>query len=151
MIWQIFKIDGEQFPNTILLSKQQISSNHDFLNASLAWLYQIKNINLGECETKVTKSFHRAENSSFLKLWSFLALTKKSLHILKTYIFLEFWITRTKGHLISKCLFAVSSILPKNERKILTLLLWYLKSNCFRSFFGRIEIHQKDISKLTDL
>ena len=28
---------------------------------------------------------------------------------------------------------------PKNERKNSTLLLWYLKSNCFCSFFGRIE------------
>ena len=44
-----------------------------------------------------------------------------------------------------------SSILPKTERKNATLLLWYLKSNCFRSFFGRIERHQKDISKLADL
>ena len=43
----------------------------------------------------------------------------------------------------------VSSILPKNEQKNSTLLLWYLKSNSFRSFFGRR--HQKDISKLTDL
>ena len=33
----------------------------------------------------------------------------------------------------------VSWILPKNERKKNTLLLWYLKSNCFRMFFGRIE------------
>ena len=34
----------------------------------------------------------------------------------------------------------VSSILPKkNERKNSTLLLWYLRSNCFHSFFGRIE------------
>ena len=33
----------------------------------------------------------------------------------------------------------VSSILPKNERKKWTLLLQYLRSNCFRSFFGRIE------------
>ena len=30
-------------------------------------------------------------------------------------------------------------ILPKNERKNLTLLLWYLKLNCFRSIFGRIQ------------
>ena len=35
--------------------------------------------------------------------------------------------------------FMVSSILPKNERKNLTLLLWYLRSNCFRLFFERIE------------
>ena len=33
----------------------------------------------------------------------------------------------------------VSSILPKNERKNLTLLLWYLKSNCFRSFLGELK------------
>ena len=37
----------------------------------------------------------------------------------------------------------VSSIVPKNERKNSTLLLWYLKSNCFRSFLGRIEDTKK--------
>ena len=42
-------------------------------------------------------------------------------------------------------------ILPKNERMNLTLLLWYLRLTCFRSFFGRNWRHQKDISKLTDL
>ena len=34
--------------------------------------------------------------------------------------------------------FLVSSILPKNEQKNSTLLLCYLKSNCFCLFFGRI-------------
>ena len=44
----------------------------------------------------------------------------------------------------------VSSILPKTEWKNSTLLLWYLKSNCFRSFFGRIEDTQKTFrNKLT--
>ena len=38
--------------------------------------------------------------------------------------------------------FLVSSILPK-KRKNSTLLLWYLMSNCFRSFFGRIEDTKK--------
>ena len=28
---------------------------------------------------------------------------------------------------------------PKNEQKNSTQLLWYIKSNCFRLFFGRIE------------
>ena len=39
--------------------------------------------------------------------------------------------------------FMVSSILPKNNRNFLTLLLWYLRSNCFFSFFGRIEDTKK--------
>ena len=38
----------------------------------------------------------------------------------------------------------------KTKKKISTLLLWYLKLNCFRLFFGRIE-DTKDIQKLTDL
>ena len=42
----------------------------------------------------------------------------------------------------------VSSILPKNERKNSTLLLWYLRPNCFRSFFGRIE---ETINRFRDL
>ena len=40
---------------------------------------------------------------------------------------------------------------PKNERKNLTLLLWYLRLTCFHSFFGRNWRQQKDISKLNDL
>ena len=44
-----------------------------------------------------------------------------------------------------------SWILPKNEQMNSILLLWYLRSTCFRSFFGRNWRHQKDISKLTDL
>ena len=57
---------------------------------------------------------------------------------------------KPKGQLISKSLL-VSSILPKTNEKKSTLLLWYLKSNSFRLFFGRIEDTKKDISKLTDL
>ena len=41
----------------------------------------------------------------------------------------------------------VSSILPKKDQKNSTFLLCYLKSNCFRSFFGRIQ----EITKSTDL
>ena len=41
--------------------------------------------------------------------------------------------------------------LTKNERTNSTLLLWNLRSTCFRSFLGRNWRHQKDISKLTDL
>ena len=37
----------------------------------------------------------------------------------------------------------VSSILPNNERQNSTLLLWYVKSNCFCSFFGTIEDTEK--------
>ena len=48
----------------------------------------------------------------------------------------------SKGQLISKCLFGIFSS-PKNEQKNSPLLLWYLKSNCFRSFFGRIEDTKK--------
>ena len=44
-----------------------------------------------------------------------------------------------------------SWILPKNEQMNSTLLLWNLRSTCFRSFFGRNWRHQKDISKITDL
>ena len=40
---------------------------------------------------------------------------------------------------------------PKNERTSSTLLLWNLRSTCFRSFFGRNWRHQKDGSKLIDL
>ena len=43
------------------------------------------------------------------------------------------------------------TFLPKNERTNSTLLLWYLRSTCFCSFFGRNWRQQKDISKLTDL
>ena len=39
--------------------------------------------------------------------------------------------------------FMVSSILPKNERKKLTLLLWYLKSSRIVFVLGRIEDTQK--------
>ena len=41
-------------------------------------------------------------------------------------------------------------ILPKNEPMNSTLLLWYLRSTCFCSLFGRNWRHQKDILKLTD-
>ena len=40
---------------------------------------------------------------------------------------------------------------PKNQRTNSTLLLWYLRSTCFRFFLGRNWRHQKDFSKLTDL
>ena len=33
----------------------------------------------------------------------------------------------------------VSSILQKNERKKIALVIWYLRSNCICLFFGRIE------------
>ena len=39
--------------------------------------------------------------------------------------------------------FLLSSIHPKNEWKNVTLLLWYLMSNCFGSFFGRYEDTKK--------
>ena len=43
----------------------------------------------------------------------------------------------TKGQLISKCLFGIFNS-PKNEQKNSTLLIWYLKSNCFR-FLGELK------------
>ena len=43
-----------------------------------------------------------------------------------------------KGQLISKCLFDIFNS-PKKWTKNLTLILRYLKLNCFKSFFGRIE------------
>ena len=44
-------------------------------------------------------------------------------------------------------------LFPNKERKYLTLLLWYLKTKCFCSFFGRLDdtYYQKDISKSIDL
>ena len=39
---------------------------------------------------------------------------------------------------ISKYLFNIFNS-PKKQTKNPALLLWYLKSNCFRLFFGRIE------------
>ena len=41
--------------------------------------------------------------------------------------------------------------LPKNRRTNSTLLLWYLRSTCFPSFFGGNRQPQKTFSKLTDL
>ena len=43
------------------------------------------------------------------------------------------------------------TFLPKNEQTNSTLLLWYLRSTCFCSYFGGNWRHQKDISKLIDL
>ena len=48
-------------------------------------------------------------------------------------------------------IFSSRSFFQKNEQTNSTLLLWNLRSNCFRLFFGRNWRHQKDISKLTDL
>ena len=56
----------------------------------------------------------------------------------------------TKGQTKSKWFFK-PTFLPKNEQTNSTLLLWYLRSTCFCSFFGRNWRQQKDISKLTDL
>ena len=47
-----------------------------------------------------------------------------------------------KVQLISKCLFGIFNS-PKKRTKNSTLLLWYPKSNCFRSFFVRIEDTKK--------
>ena len=44
---------------------------------------------------------------------------------------------KVKGQLMSNYLFGIVNS-PKKWKKN-TLLLWYLKSNCFRMFFGRIE------------
>ena len=49
---------------------------------------------------------------------------------------------RTKGQLILKRLFFIFNS-PKKLTKILALLPWYLKSNCFCSFFERIEDTKK--------
>ena len=40
---------------------------------------------------------------------------------------------------------------PKNEWTNSILILWYLKSTCFHSFFGGNRWSQKTISKFTDL
>ena len=52
-------------------------------------------------------------------------------------LYKKLWVAG-KGQLISKCLFGIFNS-PKKRTKNSTLLLWYLKSNCFCSFFGRIE------------
>ena len=46
------------------------------------------------------------------------------------------WLLASKGQLISKCLF-LTSFLPENKRKNLTLLLWYLKSKLFLFVFWK--------------
>ena len=48
-----------------------------------------------------------------------------------------------KGQLISKCLFLVSSILPKNDRKQFDLRYNSSKVEFFHSFFGSIEDTKK--------
>ena len=55
---------------------------------------------------------------------------------------------RPKGQLISKGLFGILNSPKKKERKNSTSLLWYLKSNCFHSFFGRIEDTKKKVFEL---
>ena len=56
----------------------------------------------------------------------------------------------TKGQLISICLITIFNS-PKNERKHLTLLLWYLKLNCFRSFHQVYQISEIFFYGLIDL
>ena len=45
---------------------------------------------------------------------------------------------KIKGQLISKCLFGILNSSKKTKEKNRPKLLWYLKSNYFPSFFGRI-------------
>ena len=52
-----------------------------------------------------------------------------------------------KSQLISKCLLGVLN----SSKKSTLLVLWYLRLNCFRSFFLKNSKHYGDISKLTDL
>ena len=44
-----------------------------------------------------------------------------------------------KGHLFTKCPFGGVFNSSKMNEKIQLTVIWYLKSNCFCSFFGRIE------------
>ena len=61
------------------------------------------------------------------------------------------WIcSACKGQLISKGLFGILNS-PKKWTKKFDFTTMYLRLTCFRSFFGRNQRHQKDISKLTDL
>ena len=55
---------------------------------------------------------------------------------------------RSKGQLISKWLFGILNSPKKMNKKNSTLLLWYLRSTCLRSFFGRNWSHQNYILKL---
>ena len=48
-----------------------------------------------------------------------------------------------KVSLFRNVFFIIFNPPKKNELKNLTLQLWYLKSNCFPSFFGRIEDTKK--------
>ena len=61
------------------------------------------------------------------------------------------YIAADKGQLISKCLFWSLQFSPKTNENNSSLGSIVLKSNCFRSFGGRIEDTKKDISKLTEL
>ena len=45
-------------------------------------------------------------------------------------------------------IFSSRHFFQKNERTNSTLLLWYLRSTCFRLFFGRIWRQQKDIFEI---
>ena len=48
-----------------------------------------------------------------------------------------------KGQLISKCLFGFFNSPKKQTKKFDFTTMVYLKSNCFRSYFGRIEETKK--------
>ena len=84
-----------------------------------------------ECKSKQVKSFsHDPDPNAFVRVRLRLQISGSA------FISCHF---HPLGQLILKCLFGILNS-PKNKRKNLTLLiLWYLKSNCFRSFFGRIK------------
>ena len=58
-----------------------------------------------------------------------------------------------KGQTKSKCVKVGSSqrFFQKNKQTNSTLLLWYLRSTCFRLFIGRNWRHQNEISKSSDI
>ena len=107
-------------------------------------------------------SFHRIPGwnyNSFSIGWFYIWYSRLAmglLHPSKSAQFLCFYNVVSKGQLISKGLVGLLSSSKKGTKKIQPRVLWYLRSTCFCSFFGRIEDtkksrHHKVLSKVTDL
>jgi hypothetical protein len=95
-------------------------------------------------EINVKFEFQSVERSEHL-LYAYLknAAKKNDFFLVVRY---DYWLKVNELRNVS----LVSSILPKKEQKKSSLILWYLKSNCFCSFFGRIEDTKKNF-EVTDL
>ena len=121
----------------------------------IIWPLTARNFNF-ICKTKWSFYFQGAKNRKKAKMASKLffvvyicistlwvsirkSLGKTNPCALDQYMIKMYLRTSTKGQLISKFLFGIFNSLKIQRKKKSTLLLWYLKSNYFRSFFGRIE------------